>query len=51
MEGNTLSAVVNGSVVSMHCGRGNTITANPAVLDALRRRGLRAVTMTALMSP
>jgi len=47
---NTLTAVQNGSVVSMHCGHAQTVTAIPAILDGLRQRGLRAVTMTELMS-
>jgi peptidoglycan/xylan/chitin deacetylase (PgdA/CDA1 family) len=47
---NILSAVTNGSVVSMHFGHTGTVAAVPAVLDGLRQKGLRAVTMTELMS-
>lgn len=47
---NTLSAVQNGSIVSLHCGHKGTVTALPALLDGLRQKGLRAVTMTELMS-
>ncbi len=46
----TLDSVTNGSVVSMHFGHTDTIAAIPVVLDGLRQRGLRAVTMTELMS-
>jgi peptidoglycan/xylan/chitin deacetylase (PgdA/CDA1 family) len=47
---NTLDAVTNGSVVSMHFGHTDTVAAIPAVLDGLRQKGLHAVTMTELMS-
>jgi peptidoglycan/xylan/chitin deacetylase (PgdA/CDA1 family) len=46
---NTLDAVTNGSVVSMHFGHTDTVAAIPAVLDGLRQKGLHAVTMTELM--
>jgi peptidoglycan/xylan/chitin deacetylase (PgdA/CDA1 family) len=47
---NTLDAVGNGSIVSLHFGHLSTVTAMPALLDGLRQKGLRAVTMTELMT-
>ena len=47
---NTLSAVGNGSIVSLHFGHSGTVTAMPALLDGLRQRGLRPVTMTEMLS-
>jgi peptidoglycan/xylan/chitin deacetylase (PgdA/CDA1 family) len=47
---NTLTAVRNGSIVSMHFGHPGTLAAVPALLDGLRQKGLRAVGMTELMS-
>jgi len=47
---NVLRGARNGSIVSMHAGHPQTITAMPAVLDGLRNRGLRPMTMTGLMS-
>ncbi|WP_269787982.1 polysaccharide deacetylase family protein [Streptomyces sp. 8ZJF_21] len=44
-----LGQVRAGSVVSLHFGHTGTLTALPAVLDGLRRRGLRTVTTTELM--
>jgi peptidoglycan/xylan/chitin deacetylase (PgdA/CDA1 family) len=46
----TLGAVRNGSIVSMHFGHAGTVAALPRVLDGLRQRGLRPVTMTELVS-
>jgi peptidoglycan/xylan/chitin deacetylase (PgdA/CDA1 family) len=46
----TLSAVGNGSIVSMHFGHAATIAAIGPILDGLRTRGLRAVTMTELVT-
>ena len=43
-------AVQNGSIVSLHFGHPATVTAIPEVLDRLRQRGLRPVTMTELVS-
>jgi peptidoglycan/xylan/chitin deacetylase (PgdA/CDA1 family) len=40
----------NGSIVSMHFGHAATVAAIPEVLDRLRQRGLRPVTMTELMT-
>jgi peptidoglycan/xylan/chitin deacetylase (PgdA/CDA1 family) len=39
-----------GSVVSLHLGHAGTVAALPGVLDGLRRRGLRAVTATELLT-
>lgn len=40
----------NGSIVSLHCGHSDTVAAIPRILDRLRQRGLRPVTMRNLMS-
>jgi peptidoglycan/xylan/chitin deacetylase (PgdA/CDA1 family) len=45
-----MGEVRNGSVVSMHFGYPDTVTALPAVLEELARRGLSAVTTTELFS-
>jgi peptidoglycan/xylan/chitin deacetylase (PgdA/CDA1 family) len=45
----TLAGVQPGSIVSMHFGHAGTVTAMPAILDGLHRRGLRPVTLTELM--
>ncbi|WP_030990987.1 polysaccharide deacetylase family protein, partial [Streptomyces sp. NRRL WC-3744] len=45
-----LAGVRNGSVVSLHFGYPDTLTALPDVLTELDRRGLRAVTTTELLS-
>ncbi|ANS68106.1 polysaccharide deacetylase [Streptomyces lincolnensis] len=45
-----LGEIRNGSVVSLHFGYADTVTALPAVLEELDRRGLRAVTTTELLS-
>jgi peptidoglycan/xylan/chitin deacetylase (PgdA/CDA1 family) len=47
---NTLSAVRNGSIVSLHFGHAGTVSALPEILDGLRQRNLRAVTMTEMVS-
>jgi peptidoglycan/xylan/chitin deacetylase (PgdA/CDA1 family) len=39
-----------GSVVSLHFGHRGTVTALPAILDDLHRRGLRAVTTSELLT-
>ena len=44
----TLGRVQPGSIVSMHFGHAGTVTAMPAILDGLHRRGLRPVTVTEL---
>ena len=40
-----------GSIVSLHLGHPGTVTALPAILRGLARRGLRPVTLTGLLSP
>jgi peptidoglycan/xylan/chitin deacetylase (PgdA/CDA1 family) len=47
---NTLRSVQNGSIISLHFGHAGTVAAMPQMLDGLRQRGLKAVTMTELMS-
>jgi peptidoglycan/xylan/chitin deacetylase (PgdA/CDA1 family) len=43
-------SVGNGSIVSLHLGHAATVAAIPEMLDRLRKRGLRPVTMTELMT-
>jgi peptidoglycan/xylan/chitin deacetylase (PgdA/CDA1 family) len=45
-----LAEARNGSVVSLHFGYPDTVTALPDVIDELDRRGLHAVTTTELLS-
>lgn len=45
-----LRAVRPGSIVSLHLGHPGTLTALPPVLEGLRRRGLRAVTVSRLLA-
>ncbi|MGW1991514.1 polysaccharide deacetylase family protein [Embleya sp. NPDC001921] len=45
-----LNEVRPGSVVSLHFGHPGTVAAMPAILDGLRTRGLRAVTMSELVT-
>ncbi|MFI1158219.1 polysaccharide deacetylase family protein [Streptomyces sioyaensis] len=45
-----LDSVAPGSVVSLHLGHAGTVAALPPILDGLRRRGLRAVTTTELVT-
>lgn len=45
----TLAALHPGAVVSLHLGHPGTVTALPAVLDALRSRGLAPVTVSRLL--
>lgn len=45
-----LSQVRNGSIVSMHCGHATTVAAIVPILDGLRTRGLRAVTVSQLVN-
>jgi peptidoglycan/xylan/chitin deacetylase (PgdA/CDA1 family) len=49
--GNVASAVQKGSIVSLHFGHAGTVTAIPTILANLEHLGLRAVTMTELMTP
>jgi peptidoglycan/xylan/chitin deacetylase (PgdA/CDA1 family) len=46
----TLATTQNGSIVSLHFGHSDTVAALPALLDALRSRGLRPVTVSDLLS-
>jgi peptidoglycan/xylan/chitin deacetylase (PgdA/CDA1 family) len=46
-----LGSVRPGSIVSMHFGHSGTVTALPVILTGLASRGLRPVTLTALLSP
>jgi len=46
----TLSAVRNGSIVSMHCGHAVTIAALGPILDGLHNRGLHTATMSQLVA-
>ncbi|MFL6051877.1 MAG: polysaccharide deacetylase family protein [Actinoallomurus sp.] len=48
---NVLRGVRPGSIISMHLGHPGTVTAMPALLDGLRTRGLRAVTVSTLLVP
>jgi peptidoglycan/xylan/chitin deacetylase (PgdA/CDA1 family) len=48
---NVLRGARGGSIVSMHLGHPGTVTAMPALLDGLRKRGLRAVTVSTLLGP
>lgn len=41
---NVLARITGGDVVSLHLGHPGTVTALPAILDGLHRRGLRPVT-------
>jgi peptidoglycan/xylan/chitin deacetylase (PgdA/CDA1 family) len=50
VRGEVLGHVRAGSVVSLHFGHTGTLTALPAILDGLHRRGLRTVTATELMT-
>ncbi|TJZ41884.1 polysaccharide deacetylase family protein [Streptomyces piniterrae] len=45
-----LDGTAPGSVVSLHLGHAGTVAALPPILDGLRRRGLRAVTTTELVT-
>ncbi|WP_407554122.1 polysaccharide deacetylase family protein [Streptomyces sp. Pv4-95] len=45
-----VDGVEPGSVVSLHLGHAGTVAALPPILDGLRRRGLRAVTTTELVT-
>lgn len=48
---NVAKAIQKGSIVSLHFGHAGTVTAIPQILANLGRLGLRAVTMTELMTP
>lgn len=46
-----LSAVRPGSIVSLHLGHAGTVAALPEILGGLQAKGLRAVTVGALLAP
>jgi peptidoglycan/xylan/chitin deacetylase (PgdA/CDA1 family) len=46
---NVLNGIRPGSVVSMHFGHEGTVAAMPAILDGLRSRGLKPVTVSRLL--
>ena len=46
----TIAAVQPGSIVSLHFGHSGTIDALPPILDALSRRNLRPVNLSALLA-
>jgi peptidoglycan/xylan/chitin deacetylase (PgdA/CDA1 family) len=46
-----LASTRPGSIVSLHLGHSGTVTALPAIVRGLASRGLRAVTLTDLLSP
>jgi peptidoglycan/xylan/chitin deacetylase (PgdA/CDA1 family) len=48
---NVLRGARRGSIISLHFGHPGTATAMPALLDGLRGRGLRAVTVSTLLGP
>ncbi|MEV5576087.1 polysaccharide deacetylase family protein [Spirillospora sp. NPDC052269] len=50
VTGTVLGKVRNGSIVSLHLGHAGTVRAMPAILDGLRRRGLKPVTVSALLA-
>jgi peptidoglycan/xylan/chitin deacetylase (PgdA/CDA1 family) len=47
---NVLSGVRNGSIISLHFGHIGTVAAIPKILEGLRQKGLRPVTMTELVN-
>jgi peptidoglycan/xylan/chitin deacetylase (PgdA/CDA1 family) len=47
---NVLNGVQNGSIVSLHFGHIGTVSAIPKILEGLRQRSLRPVTMTELVN-
>jgi peptidoglycan/xylan/chitin deacetylase (PgdA/CDA1 family) len=47
---NVLTGVQNGSIISLHFGHIGTVSAIPKILEGLRQKGLRPVTMTELVS-
>lgn len=46
----TLARVQKGSIVSLHLGHQGTVDALPGILDGLSQRGLRAVTVSELLT-
>lgn len=51
IEAKVLSRVQGGSIVLMHLGGYNTLEALPAIVDGLRAKGLKPVTLTELLEP
>lgn len=51
IETRVLSQVQGGSIVLMHLGGYNTLEAMPAVVEGLRAKGLKPVTLTELLEP
>jgi peptidoglycan/xylan/chitin deacetylase (PgdA/CDA1 family) len=47
---NTLKAVGNGSIISLHLGHAGTVTAMAPLLRGLRERGLTPVTVSKLLA-
>jgi peptidoglycan/xylan/chitin deacetylase (PgdA/CDA1 family) len=47
---NVQSQVRNGSIISLHFGHIGTVSAIPKILEGLRQKGLRPVTMTELVN-
>lgn len=47
---NVLTTVRNGSIISLHLGHHGTVQAIPPLLQGLRARGLRAVTVSELLT-
>jgi peptidoglycan/xylan/chitin deacetylase (PgdA/CDA1 family) len=51
IEDKVLARVQGGSIVLMHLGGYNTLEALPAIVDGLRAKGLKPVTLTELLEP
>ncbi len=49
VKANTINGLRAGAIVSLHFDHDQTIEALPAIVDALRARGLRAVTISTLL--
>lgn len=47
---NVVNGVRNGSIISLHFGHSGTVAAIAGILDGLRQKGLKPVTMTEMMS-
>jgi peptidoglycan/xylan/chitin deacetylase (PgdA/CDA1 family) len=50
VTGRVLAGAAPGSIVSLHLGHAGTVAALPAILQGLQDKGLRVVTMSALMA-
>jgi peptidoglycan/xylan/chitin deacetylase (PgdA/CDA1 family) len=51
IEAKVLAQAQGGSIVLMHLGGYNTLEALPAIVDGLRAKGLKPVTLTELLEP